>query len=215
MTQQEEPMDDHKLQHLIQASVPDARPLDDTSVDALWHQIESAHFDGVRPVRSTLAPRRGFTTVWRPLIAMAATLAIGFGLGRYSTPTEPALPPVTVVTEAAVPEPLRRSTSRYLDDAALLLASLQQDTSASDTRFTSQAETLLNTTRLLLDSPAAASDPKLRDLLEDLELVLAQVARLRTAASAEDLSFIATALNERDVVPRLRTVAASMSSTED
>jgi hypothetical protein len=38
---------------------------------------------------------------------------------------------------------------------------------------------------------------------------------LRTAASAEDLSFIASALNERDVVPRLRTVAAAMSSTDD
>jgi hypothetical protein len=65
-------------------------------------------------------------------------------------------------------------------------------------------------TRLLLDSPAA-SDPRLRDLLEDLELVLAQVARLRASPHAEELTFIAAAMDERDVVPRIRTAAASMS----
>jgi hypothetical protein len=205
-------MDDTKLQDLIKASAPDVRPLDEHSVDALWSQIESAHFDGVRALH---APRRARFGAWRPLLALAATLAIGFGLGRFSAPaTEPQLPAFTVAAGTAVPEPLRRTTSRYLDDAALLLASLPEE-STTDSAFTGQASTLLNRTRLLLDSPATASNPQLRDLLEDLELVLAQVARLRATASAEDLSFIASALNERDVVPRLRTVAAAMSSTDD
>jgi hypothetical protein len=205
-------MDDTKLQDLIKASAPDVRPLDDHSVDALWSQIESAHFDGVRSIS---APRRKLHAVWRPLLALAATLAFGFGLGRFSAPeSDSQLPAFTVVADASVPEPLRRTTSRYLDDAALLLASLPEE-STSDSAFTDQASTLLNRTRLLLDSPTTASNPQLRELLEDLELVLAQVARLRTAASAEDLSFIASAMNERDVVPRLRTVAAAMSSTDD
>jgi hypothetical protein len=205
-------MDDTKLQDLIQASAPDVRPLDDNSVDALWTQIESAHFDGVRALH---APRRTLANAWRPFIALAATLAIGFGFGRFSAPaSDPQLPAITVATDASVPEPLRRTTSRYLDDAALLLASLPEE-STSDTAFTGQASTLLNRTRLLLDSPTTASNPQLRDLLEDLELVLAQVARLRSTTSAEELSFIASALNERDVVPRLRTVAAAMSSTDD
>lgn len=208
-------MDDTKMQDLIKASAGDVPALDDHSVDALWHQIESAHFDGAHPLRSSLAPRRTIAMAWRPLLALAATLAVGFGLGRFSAPAPDAqLPAFTVAADASVPEPLRRTTSRYLDDAALLLASLPEE-STSDSAFSQQASTLLNRTRLLLDSPTTASNPQLRDLLEDLELVLAQVARLRAAASAEDLSFIASALNERDVVPRLRTVAAAMSSTDD
>jgi hypothetical protein len=212
-------MDDTQLQALIKASAPDVRPLDDHSVDALWSQIESAHFDAIGDSAPRGATRRAMRwatqTAWRPLLAVAATLTIGFGLGRFTAPAPDAqLPAFTVVSDASVPEPLRRTTSRYLDDAALLLASLPEG-SASDLAFTDQASTLLNRTRLLLDAPATAKNPQLRVLLEDLELVLAQVARLRTAASAEDLSFIASALNERDVVPRLRTVAAAMSSTDD
>ncbi|MNC91213.1 hypothetical protein D3C83_74250 [compost metagenome] len=64
----------------------------------------------------------------------------------------------------------------------------------------------------MLDSPAA-SDPQLRDLLDDLELVLAQVAKLRSEPRAEELTFITEAMDERAVVPRLRTVAASLSAS--
>jgi hypothetical protein len=44
------------------------------------------------------------------------------------------------------------------------------------------ARDLLTTTRLLLDSPAGA-DPARRELLETLELVLVQIARLPRADS--------------------------------
>lgn len=206
-------MHDDRLQQLIRDAAPDYRVPADPPVDALWARIEAEHFD--RASHGT--PRFGAWRRWGPIAAgIAATLVAGFGIGRFTAPSaDPFLDPVAVAAVArpvaTVAEPLQRTTSQYLDDAALLLASLPSDAGRTDARFTNHAVQLLTMTRLLLDSPAAA-DLRLRELLEDLELVLAQVARLDAAPRAEELTFITTAMDERDVVPRLRTVAAAMSS---
>jgi hypothetical protein len=157
------------------------------------------------------------------VIGIAATLAIGVGIGRMTMPPVPQ--PETQRTASVespsgstplrpasdLSEPLQRVTYAYVARTTLLLDSLAASkTLRGDARLAADASQLLSTTRLLLDSPAA-TDPRMRALLEDLELVLAQVASLRTAPRAEDLTFIADAMTERDVVPRLRTVAASYS----
>jgi hypothetical protein len=63
---------------------------------------------------------------------------------------------------------------------------------------------------LLLDSPVA-SDPRLRNLLLDLELVLAQVARIEPQRRTDDMVLIQAALDDRDIVPRLRSAVADLS----
>jgi hypothetical protein len=72
-----------------------------------------------------------------------------------------------------------------------------------------QARGLLSTTRLLLDS--GIQDHRLRDLLEDLELVLAQVVRIRNNPELPEAALIAQALNEREVLPRLTYYLADNS----
>ena len=213
-------MTDDRLQDLIAAArhgyrVPPAPPL-----DAIWARIEHEHFDAphaphdVAPQIDKIAmlPIRRWR--WAPAVGVAATLLIGVGIGRVSAPRIERTPIPAVAAVAA--EPLQRTASDYLDETAALLASLPRVTgtqrSVGDVRFVAQASQLLGTTRLLLDSPAA-SDPRMRNLLEDLELVLAQVARLRPVPRADELTFIAEAMDERDVVPRLRTVAASLSAS--
>lgn len=159
-----------------------------------------------------------------PAVGIAATLLIGVGIGRFTAPTSvstptdvaqlPSVTPTTGPVASNVAEPLQRLTFEYVARTVALLDSLPTARLAQlggDARFVANASQLLGTTRLLLDSPAA-TDPRLRHLLEDLELVLAQVAGLRTAPRAEELTFIAEAMNERDVVPRLRTVAASYTA---
>ena len=69
---------------------------------------------------------------------------------------------------------------------------------------------LLTSTRLLIDSPAA-SDPRFKDLLEDLELVLAQIAMLQSGRTRQEIDLITDALEERDVVPRIRSAAARLA----
>ncbi|HEU4700794.1 MAG TPA: hypothetical protein VFS40_16545 [Gemmatimonadales bacterium] len=70
------------------------------------------------------------------------------------------------------------------------------------------AEQLLATNRLLLDSPAGA-DRRTRHLLEDLELVLAQIAQLNGDTQAADRStearMITEDLDQSDMLPRIRT----------
>jgi hypothetical protein len=66
------------------------------------------------------------------------------------------------------------------------------------------ARQLLSTNRLLLDSRAGA-DPASRQLLQDLELVLAQIAQLRTSGDSSDVHIVTEDMDRGDVLPRLRT----------
>lgn len=228
-------MTDERLDELMAQAKHSYRVPADPPLDSMWARIEREHFDAGAddawmvqgsaarfPVRS-----RGLRRWMAPAAGIAATLLVGIGIGRYSAaPTSTdsdVLANLPVATDArqlqvagSVAEPLQRATSEYIDETVALLASLRRDVrtsaSPSSARFVAQATLLLGTTRLLLDSPAA-SDPQIRDLLDDLELVLAQVAKLRSEPRAEELTFITEAMDERAVVPRLRTVAASLSAS--
>jgi hypothetical protein len=73
------------------------------------------------------------------------------------------------------------------------------------------ARQLLATNRLLLDSPAAI-DPATRLLLEDLELVLAEIAQLAPRPNSPDLDLINEGLERGAVMSRLRTAVPSGAS---
>ncbi|MGH2898512.1 MAG: hypothetical protein ACRDMZ_07545, partial [Solirubrobacteraceae bacterium] len=116
-------------------------------------------------------------------------------------------------TDTAMARPYEVETSRYLGQTAALLVSLPSEirSGSASPQFASRAAELLTRTRLLIDSPAA-TDPAMRDLLEDLELVLMQVVRLQGTNNKTDLDIINRALEQRDVIPRLRTAAADISA---
>jgi hypothetical protein len=67
----------------------------------------------------------------------------------------------------------------------------------------------------LLDSQSG-SDPALRNLLEDLELVLVQVVQLekRDPSRRTEMELIQQALDQRDVIPRLRTAASEYAADD-
>jgi hypothetical protein len=73
---------------------------------------------------------------------------------------------------------------------------------------------VLSSTRLLIDSPAG-NDPELRQLLNDLELVLVQIIQLSGAPlDASDRALIDRALRDHDLLPRIRTaVPAGVTGT--
>ena len=74
-----------------------------------------------------------------------------------------------------------------------------------DRMFSEDADDLLTSTRLLLDSPAA-KDPVTRGLLEDLELILVQIAQLSVEPGDEDVALVTEGMEQRGLLPRLRTV---------
>jgi len=196
---------------------PELSPSD---LDGMWSAIEGEAFGG-RGQDAPLATRRTsrFPGVATRLIALAATLVLGVAIGRMSArPPAAGSDPVRQVASAdslKVPEPYQSTTSRYLGQTAALLATLPIEVRAgrTDERFVGRAQDLLLTTRLLLDSPAAA-DPRIRTLLDDLELVLAQIVRLQTDQGSEELDLIRQALDSRDVLPRLRTAVADISADD-
>ena len=79
-----------------------------------------------------------------------------------------------------------------------------------DPQFVAAARDLLTTTRLMLDSPAA-NDPRLQPLLEDLELVLAQITQLPAEPGRKnEMDLINQGLNQRSVLTRLRTATPAI-----
>jgi len=219
-------MDERTREALRGYHVPPEPPL-----DAMWEAIEERHFgrgvvamtDGSDARRRSARRWSLGAPTWSVLVAgIAAALLIGVSLGRMST----SMAPPYVDTEgregrydywAANAEPYRQATTEYLGETAALLISLPAAVRGGhpDARFIAQAGELLSTTRLLLDSPAAASDPRLKNLLEDLELVLAQLARLPAERGGAELDLITDALERRDVVPRLRSAVVSISSDDN
>jgi len=184
--------------------------------DAMWTSIEREHFGtSARPASS-----RFFSNRW---IGIAATLMIGIALGRGSTmlnrgnaATAPSPEPVAITAQmpdTLMERPYELETSRYLGQTAALLVALPSEVRSGGTsaQFASRAGDLLTRTRLLMDSPAA-NDPAMRGLLDDLELVLMQVVRLQNSGNRTDLDLINRALEQRDVIPRLRTAAADISA---
>ena len=70
------------------------------------------------------------------------------------------------------------------------------------------AHQLLVRNRLLLESPAA-SNPRMRRLLEDLELVLVQIAQLPVDDQREDNDLITDGMEAGDGLTRLRSATST------
>lgn len=177
--------------------------------EEIWRRIQMERKTTV-PAVSTVATVARMPIRWgRVLIplAVAATLALAFGLGRMTAPPSP--------SDHAAESPSRRATeppttahrlvaAEYLGRTEVFLTDFRAaaSTGQPDETASREARRLLGTARLLLDSPAA-EDVRLRALLEDLELVLAEIAQLQRERR-EDLNLITDGLDQRGTLGRLR-----------
>ena len=210
-------MDDDQFDEVIRDlprsfNAPPPAPLDE-----MWGVIEDAHFNAPQ-AKATSRPSF-LSTPW----LAAATLLVGIGIGvliprarNAAAPAQPIAQAPAAPDTSAVADAYRDQTSHYLGQAAALLISLpaKDASKKTDSTFANKAADLLVTTRLLIDSPAASHDAKLRSLLEDLELVLVQIARLRDERSRGDLDLIHQAVEQGDVLSRLNSVVATTQSSE-
>jgi hypothetical protein len=170
--------------------------------DQMWAEISARRATSDRTAR----PHRFL--IWAA--GIAAVLAIGVALGRLTIrqPHAPAIAPAPPAIATSAPKEdaaaYRLATAEHLGQAEAFLtlfrASVRQG--RREQLASATARQLLSTNRLLLDSPAGV-DPKLRLLLQDLELVLAQIAQLEPAHRSEDLRLITNGL-EDGMLMRLR-----------
>jgi hypothetical protein len=218
-------MTDERFDELMRDAAETYHRPPEAPLDEMWLEIAARMRGGAEERRRSRVAERW--RAFKPWLALAATLVIGVALGRASMKsTHPptiaprangqvasAAPAITPRIDSALSSPYEAETSKYLGQTTALLIALPSEVKAgrADDQFLARAGDLLTTTRLLLDSPAA-SDQSMRALFEDLELVLAQVVRLQNNHSRTELDLVNQALEQHDVIPRLRTAAADLSA---
>jgi hypothetical protein len=187
----------------------DATP--ETPREEIWAGIAAARRFR-RPVRSSRTQRLGWG------LGLAATLALGFALGRTWTPG-----PSSAVSTASTGadfaslnehagSPHFRVAADYLARTEALLADFPDGTrEGRGTDVAEWASQLLLDTRLLIDSPTGA-DPAIAPLLSDLELVLAQIASLREG-DQQEITLIVDGITQNRVLARLRVAAGAAAGS--
>jgi hypothetical protein len=186
----------------------------------LWNAIQAARATAREAQAGRVA---GVTPLYRKpwflLSAVAATMLLGVGIDRLllnrsraGTTSVATTPPAA--GDTTDPARLYRlAAEQTLTQAEALLTayrSSEPQRNAADARQLGRwGRDVLTSTRLLIDSPAGA-DPRLRALLDDLELVLVQIIQVSGAPlEAEERALIDRALEERNLLPRLRTAVPS------
>jgi len=164
-----------------------------TPREEMWARIQAE-----RPKR---ARRVVVLRTWvRWGLAAAAVLLVGIGIGRWTDAPPPFDPDPT--GSALV---YQLAATQYLSRAETFLTGFRADLRAGRIdAFPGQARDLLATTRLLLDSPAAAA-PRMRALLEDLELVLVQISQMEAGRDRRNADLITQDMDQRNVLPKLRS----------
>lgn len=206
-------MDEKDLEQRLSELRDDWRVAPEPPLDRMWLRIEGEAFG-----------RRGSGRWLRTLLPLAATLAIGFGIGQVAPPLlrHPGTGTADATAtgrESAGERPTARLAGNeapfvgvatdYLERVTALLVTLAEESRRGQPVDYSkaQARELLSTTRLLMNGPQV-TDSHLRELLDDLELVLAQIVRLPPRPGAPDVYLIDQALDQREVIPRLRVMLA-------
>jgi anti-sigma factor RsiW len=151
------------------------------------------------------------------LAASVAALAVGsFALGRvWDTPTSsPGVSTANVhelserMLRSEVEEHLERSQRVFVelvnaDDSAPVLASDRE-----------RAADLVAAGRLYRRSAEEMGDADTRDLLEDVERVLVEIANGPEVESSNDLSEVRARITDQDLIFRLRVMTAEMQARE-
>ncbi|HSG09191.1 MAG TPA: hypothetical protein VLA36_12595 [Longimicrobiales bacterium] len=211
----EEPMDD--LTRLLREEYNAPPP---TPRDEMWASIQAGlrkgdarvvSLDAAR-VRRGLMKRRTFG--WAS--AAAAVLVVGFGLGRFTAPGTLADAPAALRSPDR--QVMRLAAADHLERTETLLRMVRADGTSGqiDPAVGKWAEGLLTQTRLFLDA-TEGDDPAMRELLEDLELVLVQIVGVADAGyrdeerTREELSLALKGIEENNVLGRIQAVTPAGS----
>ena len=164
--------------------------------------------------RRPAAGRSASASRWIGLaVAAAALLVLGVGIGRVSAPSvqEPGAG-VEVARSAPDGAPFRQAAVEHLQGTETLLTVVRSDASTGelDPQLRALARGMLSQTRLFLDASAGV-DPEVRRLLEDMELILAQLVSVTEdgSRSRTELDLALRGLENREVLTRIRTLSGT------
>ena len=195
-------MNEERLDQLIRDVGAEYNTPPPTPRDEMWKQIRAER------ERRQSTPRG--IQPWQWVAGIAAILVIGVAIGRFTASPDAGESPPIVVAGSVESPPIanvayRLATSEHFESVETFLTTFQVDAREgmmAESDWTIPAQSLLLQTRLLQAS-AAGEDPGLKVLLDDVELVLAQIAQY-SADRAEDLEFIDNGIEQRGVLVKLR-----------
>ena len=207
-------MSDDKLNDFIDREAKGYRAGDQSPADRMWARIEG-------DVANALQPPPRFRQ-WPLLVAgagIAAALVIGIAIGQRSARREQpqvAQSPSAPVADDSTRDALMRAlTLTHLGQAEVFLTEVRADlrTGRRDPQRAERSRELLTRTRLIMASDAERA-PTVNRLLEDLELVLAQIAALPDTGKAPstDARLLRERLQVGTVLPRIRTILPGPST---
>ena len=199
--------DDDRFDMWLKDQARDYNPPPETPKEQMWTRIEAA-----RRTRRSAGFRR---SVWWSLAA-AAVLVLGIGIGWLLKPGSAKAGRDIVVSN--VPQPrggitaFQVAATQFLGQTEMFLTAFRTEAANGNVESgtSRRARELLSTTRLMMDSPAA-TDARLRMLLQELELVLAEISTLTGDQAGQEAGMITEGLDQRGLLPRLRTAVPAGS----
>jgi Putative zinc-finger len=207
--------------------VPDAPPGFERE---MWARLEPvvSGFRRTNEVRlkadTTAADTTAADTTWSfelprwALAASVAALAVGsFALGRvWDTPTTP--PRVSTADVRELGERMLRSeVEEHLERSQRVFVELVNADESVPVLLASDRERaadLVAAGRLYRRSAEEMGDADTRDLLEDVERVLVEIANGPEVESSNDLSEVRARITDQDLIFRLRVMTAGMQARE-
>ncbi len=214
-------MTEEKFQEFLRDAAQDYHRPPEPPRAEMWQAIRAAR-RAQEAERARRAWRWQRRAVRSPLVrwgvGIAAALVIGVGIGRLMPRgggTQLAGGPgAEPAAETAGPgAAYQLAATQHLGQVEVFLTSFRVDarTGRSVSDSPAEARQLLSTTRLLLDSPAS-DDAQMRTLLEDIELVLVQIAQFAGERDDEELDLIDDGMERRSVLLRLQTALTGQPS---
>ena len=203
--------DDEKFDEFLRQAAQDYNAPAAPRADAIWATIEPEVARAIAPRNRLLRTRILFVGA-----AAAATLVLGVAIGRWtSQPALVARSTSPVAVDSASNGHARAVTLEHLADAEVFLTTVRYELASGvpDADRAARSRELLMRTRVLLGSSPRRS-PEVARLLEDLELLLAEIAALPSARSSLDRKLLDESIRDGNVIPRIRaTLPARAAGT--
>ena len=180
----------------------------------MWARVEPHVVSGFRPTLRTFDVPR-----WALAAAAAVLAVVSFTLGRVWAPAPSSTSSSASVADArSLNERLLHSeVEEHLERSQRMLVELANaDDSAPVMRASGrdQAADLVAAGRLYRRSAEEMGDADTRDLLEDVERVLVEVANGPAPETSNDLNSVRARISDQDLIFRLRLMTSAMRARE-